>query len=113
MMLMFVVAFLRYSILQMATSEPTIEYLDDDMEEELVSQGEALIAAILERAPFESVKAMVSAGAPIWYQDGEGTSPLHAAAYVENVELIKYLITEGAVWNAGKWCLQPLCMKSI
>ncbi|KAI8968636.1 S-adenosyl-L-methionine-dependent methyltransferase [Trametes punicea] len=52
----------------------------------LVSQGKEL--------------SMVEAGAPLWYQDDEGTSPLHAAAYVESDELVRFLIEEGAIWNA-------------
>ncbi|KAF8918994.1 hypothetical protein CPB85DRAFT_1373636 [Mucidula mucida] len=37
----------------------------------------------------------------IWYQnESEGLSPLHAAAYTQNAELVKHLIAEGAVWNA-------------
>ncbi|KZT11035.1 S-adenosyl-L-methionine-dependent methyltransferase [Laetiporus sulphureus 93-53] len=66
----------------------------------LVSLGEALISAILERAPLDAVKKMIEDGAPLWYQDEDGTSALHAAAYVENEELVRLLIQEGAVWNA-------------
>lgn len=67
----------------------------------LVALGQALVEAILERRSFALVQKMVSDGAPLWYQDEEGTSALHAAAYVEDESLIRYLIEQGAVWNAG------------
>ncbi|KAI0374138.1 hypothetical protein BV20DRAFT_936687 [Pilatotrama ljubarskyi] len=66
----------------------------------LVSQGQELIDAILRRRALSEIKPLIDAGAPVWYQDDEGTSPLHAAAYVENEELVRFLIDEGAVWNA-------------
>ena len=69
--------------------------------EEATETGIELITTILDRAPFESIKALVDAGAPLWFQDDEGVSALHAAAYVENEELIRYLLEQGAVWNAG------------
>ena len=69
---------------------------------EAVALGEDLITHILHRAPLEVIKAEVEAGAPLWYQDEEGTSALHAAAYVENEELISFLLEKGAIWNAGE-----------
>ncbi|KAH9892483.1 hypothetical protein C8Q73DRAFT_648634 [Cubamyces lactineus] len=66
----------------------------------LVSQGQELVDSILRRRPLAEIKAMIDAGAPVWFQDDEGLSPLHAAAYVENDELVRLLIDEGAVWNA-------------
>lgn len=69
--------------------------------EEATEMGILLIEAILNREPLEAVKAQIDAGAPLWFQDDEGTSALHAAAYVENEELVQYLIEQGAVWNAG------------
>lgn len=64
--------------------------------------GEHLINAILENASVETVKDILKSGAPVWYQNGEeGMSPLHAAAYVQNEELVALLIEKGAVWNAG------------
>ncbi|TBU33924.1 arginine methyl transferase [Dichomitus squalens] len=66
----------------------------------LVEQGQELVDAILRRRPLTEIKALIAAGAPVWFQDDEGTSPLHAAAYVENEELVRFLIDEGAVWNA-------------
>lgn len=64
--------------------------------------GENLVAAILQNTRTEDIKSLVETGAPTWYQtEAEGTSPLHAAAYVRNPELVQYLIEQGAVWNAG------------
>jgi type IV protein arginine methyltransferase len=76
-----------------------------DMDEELeivTALGSKLINAILEAEPLENIEALVDSGAPLWYQDeAEGISPLHAAAYGENEEIVRLLIDEGAVWNAG------------
>ncbi|KAI0819972.1 hypothetical protein BC628DRAFT_1399708 [Trametes gibbosa] len=73
----------------------------DNMDvDELIIQGEELVSAILWRTPFAEIKSMIEAGAPVWFQDSEGLSPLHAAAYVEDDALVRLLIDEGAVWNA-------------
>ncbi|EKM81002.1 hypothetical protein AGABI1DRAFT_71703 [Agaricus bisporus var. burnettii JB137-S8] len=76
--------------------------MEDIEPPELATQlGEQLVAEILQNASLDAVKSLVEAGAPVWYQSGaEGTSPLHAAAYVRSLELVKYLIDKGAVWNA-------------
>lgn len=64
--------------------------------------GEHLIESILQEEPIEIIRELIAAGAPLWYQnETEGTSPLHAAAYVQNKDLVRLLIEEGAVWNAG------------
>lgn len=76
---------------------------DDEMDvDAAIEQGQLLVDAILRRKPLSEVKAMIAAGAPVWYQDDEGTSPLHAAAYIESEELVRFLIDEGAIWNAGE-----------
>ncbi|KAK7692773.1 hypothetical protein QCA50_004406 [Cerrena zonata] len=67
---------------------------------QLTEQGFDLISSILDRAPFQDIVNKIKEGAPVWFQDDEGLSPLHAAAYTENAELVKYLLEEGAVWNA-------------
>lgn len=84
--------------------DPSVEVSDFDTDaavEEATTLGTRLIETILKRAPFDVVKEQVDAGAPLWFQDDEGTSALHAAAYVENEDLVRYLIKQGAVWNAG------------
>ncbi|GBE80993.1 Protein arginine N-methyltransferase 2 [Sparassis crispa] len=74
---------------------------DTDMEvEELIDLGNSLINAILERSSLSKIKRIIDAGAPLWFQDDEGMSALHAAAYVENEDLVRFLIGEGALWNA-------------
>ncbi|KIJ61304.1 hypothetical protein HYDPIDRAFT_169751 [Hydnomerulius pinastri MD-312] len=77
---------------------------DEDMEDfnAMTELGTTLIQAILEMEPLENIQDLIDADAPLWFQDNEGTSPLHAAAYVQDPELVKLLIEEGAVWNAGK-----------
>ncbi|KAG6832595.1 hypothetical protein H0H92_014431 [Tricholoma furcatifolium] len=63
--------------------------------------GETLIASILADETIENLQALIEAGAPLWYQnEAEGMSPLHAAAYMQNPELVKLLIDHGAIWNA-------------
>lgn len=74
---------------------------DEDIKD-LSMLGGYLIFSILHRRPLPRILALVDAGAPLWYQDDEGTSPLHAAAYIENDELVRVLIEKGAVWNAGR-----------
>ena len=66
----------------------------------LTTLGLGLISAILEHEPIDAIKAWIDQGAPLWFQDDDGTSPLHAAAYVQNSQLVKLLLDKGAVWNA-------------
>jgi type IV protein arginine methyltransferase len=65
--------------------------------------GEHLIKSIMAGEPLEAISKIVEADAPLWYQDDEGMSPLHAAAYQRNSQLAEYLIQKGAVWNAGRY----------
>jgi ankyrin repeat protein len=69
---------------------------------EIAALGRALIVAILEIAPIEDVHKLLDEDAPLWYQDEGGWSALHAAASVEDAELVKSLLKKGALWNAGK-----------
>ncbi|KAJ3790790.1 arginine methyl transferase [Lentinula aff. detonsa] len=63
--------------------------------------GEYLIDSILHGESFDAIKRIVLEGAPLWYQnESEGMSALHAAAYVQNPELVQFLIDEGAIWNS-------------
>ncbi|KAF7296149.1 hypothetical protein MKEN_01430200 [Mycena kentingensis (nom. inval.)] len=72
----------------------------DDELDALTTAGEALVAAILAEEE-EKIQALISGGAPLWYQtEMEGISCLHAAAYTQNLDLAKQLIEGGAVWNA-------------
>lgn len=71
------------------------------MDESLTSLGEHLISSILEYKSLDAIQLLVDSGAPVWYQtEDEGTSPLHAAAYVQDTALVTYLIQNGAIWNA-------------
>jgi len=81
------------------------EHDSDQLEAELgkiAELGQALIDAILEYVPIEGVQKLLDEDAPLWYQDVCGWSALHAAASVENAELVKSLLQRGALWNAGK-----------
>lgn len=69
--------------------------------EALSMLGGYLIFSILQRRPLPKILTLIDAGAPLWYQDDEGTSPLHAAAHIEDEELVRILIQKGAIWNAG------------
>ncbi|KAJ3928247.1 MAG: arginine methyl transferase [Lentinula lateritia] len=63
--------------------------------------GEYLIESILRGESIDAIKHIVQEGAPLWYQtESEGMSALHAAAYMQNTELVQYLIDEGAIWNS-------------
>jgi type IV protein arginine methyltransferase len=64
--------------------------------------GEQLVAAILQRQSVDYIQNLIENGAPVWYQNKtEGTSPLHAAAHIQNPSLVQILIQNGAVWNSG------------
>lgn len=82
------------------------DYVDDD-EDEIAVVGMALINAILEYAPKEDIQKLLDEDAPLWYQsEDDGWSALHAAASVEDAELVKKLLQHGAVWNSGEtWFL--------
>ncbi|KZV70695.1 S-adenosyl-L-methionine-dependent methyltransferase [Peniophora sp. CONT] len=73
---------------------------DSDDEQELIALGTSLIQAVLERKSREDIKTIIAAGAPTWYQDDDGWSVLHAAAQVEDAEIIPMLLEEGALWNS-------------
>ena len=84
---------------------------DSDIDAVVTRLGEELIAGILENESVETISGLLDSGSPVWYQnENEGISPLHAAAFVQNVELVKFLIEKGAVWNAG-WLYCHLCYK--
>ncbi|KDR75852.1 hypothetical protein GALMADRAFT_226499 [Galerina marginata CBS 339.88] len=75
--------------------------MDDEIDAVATQLGEDLINKILENEKIEVISMCLDSGAPIWYQNAlEGISPLHAAAYVQNLELVKLLLEKGAVWNA-------------
>lgn len=78
----------------------TKEALNDEDLETLTDAGQALITAILNRQSSSDIQALIKDGAPLWYQDEDGVSALHAAAYIEDSELVQQLIQKGAVWNA-------------
>lgn len=86
---------------------PNFEYytshsLTFKMEEIATQLGEELINSILQNDPTPIIKSLVETGAPVWYQnEAEGISPLYAAAYSRNLELVEFLIEKGAIWNAG------------
>ncbi|TIB75994.1 hypothetical protein E3Q23_02049 [Wallemia mellicola] len=49
----------------------------------------------------ENVKQLIDKGAPIYYQDASsGYTCLHFAADIQSTKLVKYLISQGATWNA-------------
>ncbi|KAH9485439.1 Protein arginine N-methyltransferase 2 [Psilocybe cubensis] len=73
----------------------------DDLDTIAAQLGEDLINKILANESIDEISTALQLGAPIWYQNAaEGISPLHAAAYARNHDLVKLLINEGAVWNA-------------
>jgi len=76
-----------------------------DQDIELVAErlGEELVERILRKESLDVISQLLDSGYPVWYQNlVEGTSPLHAAAYVQDLELARLLLAKGAVWNAGR-----------
>ncbi|KAJ4483369.1 arginine methyl transferase [Lentinula aciculospora] len=63
--------------------------------------GENLVDSILRGEYIETIEIIVQEGAPLWYQnESDGMSALHAAAFMQNAELVQYLIDEGAIWSS-------------
>lgn len=79
--------------------------LDVDLNDDiaiLTDLGVQLVYAVLQCESLENIKSLITLGAPVWYQEEqEGMSALHAAAYNENEQAVKFLIEQGAVWNAS------------
>ncbi|TIB28445.1 hypothetical protein E3P86_03857 [Wallemia ichthyophaga] len=49
----------------------------------------------------ESLKLLIDKGAPIFYQDpSSGYTSLHLAADKQSLRLVRYLLNQGATWNA-------------
>jgi|SRR6266850_1454645 len=87
-----------------------------DPDSEIEALGQALIYTILNHAPPEDVQKLLDEDeAPLWYQDEDGWSALHAAASVEDAELVKDLLQRGAPWNSGEralsYCLHTHCTR--
>ncbi|GJJ16206.1 hypothetical protein Clacol_010502 [Clathrus columnatus] len=63
--------------------------------------GSQLIETIFQDpSNIPQIQTLIKEGAPLWYQtDDEGVSALHAACYVESIDLIKLLLENGAPWN--------------
>ncbi|KAA1473886.1 arginine methyl transferase [Dentipellis sp. KUC8613] len=72
----------------------------DSEADELVVLGRLLIDAVLARKPILDIRVIIDDGAPLWFQDEDGWSVLHAAANNEDEDLVKLLLAEGAIWNA-------------
>ncbi|KAH8118991.1 S-adenosyl-L-methionine-dependent methyltransferase [Phellopilus nigrolimitatus] len=66
----------------------------------LIDWGRTLIDKIFQERPLDEVKKLIYQDTPLWCQDDDGNSALHAAAYAENGELVDLLIERGAIWNA-------------
>lgn len=81
---------------------------DDENLDGFLEVGRILIENIFEGKPLDELKALiVEQNAPLWYQDEpEGNSPLHAAAHVEDMQVIELLLENGAVWNAGMFLIE-------
>jgi protein arginine N-methyltransferase 2 len=98
------VTFYFASVMPSATKSRTANPEMNEDIETLVLLGQHLISSILHNEPVQVIKSIIDSGAPLWFQsDNDGMSALHAAAYTNNEELVKLLISEGAIWNAGRW----------
>lgn len=80
--------------------------VDDNINEgnidELLRLGSELFKACLE-GDRPAIKTLVKS-APLWYQEDEsGWTVLHLAAANEDHDLVKLLLRNAAVWNAGAY----------
>lgn len=82
--------------------------LDDQDLQELSGLGEHLIDSILADESTDVILKIIESNAPVWYQNSEGMSALHAAAYRQRPEVAKALLEQGAIWNAGMPILFPI-----
>jgi len=64
-----------------------------------IDLGSKLISAIFDGESHGTIKTLIDAGAPLWYQDEDGFSALHAACFREDNDLVELLIEKGAIWN--------------
>ena len=75
---------------------------EDEEINEATILGDSLVKNILSGATLPVVQSLLESGAPLWYQDEEGLSALHAACVVEDHELVEYLLANGSIWAAGQ-----------
>lgn len=88
--------------------------MDVDIDQAAIELGENLIDQILSNATTEMILAALDSGAPVWYQNQlEGISTLHAAASMQNLDLVHLLIEKGAVWNAGMHSISTFLSRLI
>jgi type IV protein arginine methyltransferase len=78
-----------------------MEELEDQSLDATVNLGSKLITSIFAGESIEVAKALIEEDAPLWYQDEDGFSALHAACFREDSSLTQILIDKGAIWNAG------------
>ena len=78
-----------------------------------IELGAKLISTIFNGEPSGTIKDLINAGAPLWYQDEDGFSALHAACFREDSDLVELLIERGAIWNAGESHHCRLVLKGI
>ncbi|KAF8653583.1 hypothetical protein AX16_003861 [Volvariella volvacea WC 439] len=78
-----------------------IEFLDEEDIDLVTVLGEHLINSILASEPRAIIEEILDRGAPVWYQNAaEGISCLHAAAYMQDTDLTRFLLERGALWNS-------------
>ena len=96
--------------LENVSGDADITIEDNENLDDFLEVGRILIEKIFERKPLDEIKALiVEQNAPLWYQDGpEGNSPLHAAAHIEDMQVIELLLENGAVWNAGMFLIEQV-----
>lgn len=77
--------------------------MDDDSGLDAKTLAAQLLKAILSNpSDKQTIESLIGQGAPLWYQDNEeGLSCLHAACYVQDLNLVKLFLENGAPWNLG------------
>lgn len=68
----------------------------------LEEAGAILISASKAGSATDVLALLKEHSAPVWFQDGLGWSALHYAAERGDADLVKVLLDNGAVWNAGQ-----------
>ena len=73
---------------------------DQELPPDLLPLANSLLKAS-QTSSLSDIQNLLNQGAPTWYQDPQlGWSCLHYAAERRETDILKLLLSEGAIWNA-------------